>query len=50
MAGDLSTLNEHMVSFGLILVHRCMTHQELDELSLIKINSFKLDLNLHSGQ
>ena len=33
--------------FGLVLVHRCTTHQELDELSLIHS---KLDLNLHSGQ
>ena len=36
-----------MVSFGFVLVHRCTTHQELDELSLIHS---KLDLNLHSGQ
>ena len=43
----MSSLNKHTVSFGLVLVHRCMTHQELDELSLIQS---KLDLNLHYGQ
>ena len=30
-----------------VLVHRCMTHQKLDELFLI---CSKLDFNLHSGQ